>query len=442
MSKSVQWLILVFVFVIVSCKKDAGSSINNLLGYHITLVSGDNQTDTIGMALHDTLIFKSTKNDQMLSFGYVEVYGYDCAGNPLPAMLYAVGTNSKSGFFTRHVWWLNGNIGSQKLTAVLMDSLMNRKDSVTVTATGRPPSHGWYHSGCFPVNNFVKSFAQLPSGRVLAALWQPDYPYYSDDEGVTWQPLATTPSRDSYTIIISNDSNEVFLASSTNGMLHSPDGGMTWEVRNSGLPSINNRWGDLQYTKSGKLFSNTGVGVFKSDDKGLNWHSISYGLIGYSFGGASSSTDGTIYAKNYTMVQSTDGGEGFHPLYSFESADYFFVDSNDDMYATSYGNVLAEGTYINRSQDKAQTWSKIATMPMPNDGYQHGVSNMSRHGESYFFYTTTENLLVETRDFISFYFHKPPIVDNGGRQSIQYIVTKKGHIIMSNEFQGLFYFIP
>ncbi|HEY2349401.1 MAG TPA: hypothetical protein VGH64_10305, partial [Puia sp.] len=43
----------------------------------------------------------------------------------------------------------------------------------------------------------------------------------------------------------------------------------------------------------------------------------------------------------------------------------------------------------------------------------------------YFFYSTTENLLVETKDFNSFYTYTPPIVDDVGRQSFQYIVTKK-----------------
>jgi hypothetical protein len=431
-----------FVFGFESCKKDTGSITGNTQGYQIKIVNGDHQTDTIGMPLRDTIVFEATRNNRMLSFGHVEVYGYDCAGNPLTPILYDVGANSYAGLYIKHVWWLNGNVGIQKLTAVLMDSLMNRRDSVTVTATGQPPSHGWYHSGCFPENNNVRSFTQLPSGRILAALRQKDYPYYSDDEGMSWQPLTTVPSRDDYTIVISNDSNEVFLSVNAFGMLYSGDGGLTWAARNNGLPPISDRWGDIQYTKSGKLFSYTGGGVFKSDDKGLNWHLVTFGLLGYGFYGASSTSDGTIYANNNTLIQSADGGETFRPVYSFESANYFFIDTNDDIYATGYDNFSSAGMSVYRSQDKAQTWNRLCAVPVPKPGFQMGISHMTKLGDRYFFYSTGENLLVETKDFISFYTYEPPVVENGGRQSFQYIVTTKGHIVISTEFQGLFYFIP
>ncbi len=443
MPKFPVWLVLVVGSCFVSCKKDAGSSGNNSQGYQIKILSGDSQTDTVGRILIDTLVFEATKYNKMLPAGYVEIYGYDCAGNPQPAVLYPVGARAYSSLYIKYVWMLNGSVGSQKLTAVLMDSLKHREDSVTVTATARPPSHGWYRSGCFPANNFVQSFTQLPSGRVLAALRQSDYPYYSDDDGLTWQALTSVPSKAAYTVLISTDSNEVFLGVNNFGMLYSADGGLTWEARNNGLPPVANLWGDVQLTKSGKLFSLTGSGIFKSDDKGLNWHQVTFGLYYYTqFSGATSTTDGTIYVKHNTLIVSTDGGETFRPVYTFEDADYFFIDNNDDMYATKYDNIGTVGMSFYRSPDKAQTWNKLYSLPMPKENFQLGLSHMTRHGNSYFFYSTTQNLLVETKDFNSFYTYTPPVVDDNGRQSFQYLVTKSGHIIISNEFQGLFYFIP
>jgi hypothetical protein len=71
-------------------------------------------------------------------------------------------------------------------------------------------TYGWYRSDVFRLIQFVQSFTQLPSGRILAVLGQTDYLYYSDDEGQTWRYF-TVPSRNAYTRVISTDSNEVFL---------------------------------------------------------------------------------------------------------------------------------------------------------------------------------------------------------------------------------------
>jgi hypothetical protein len=81
-------------------------------------------------------------------------------------------------------------------------------------------------------------------------------------------------------------------------------------------------------------------------------------------------------------------------------------------------------------------------MPRPAETYQSGISHMTKHEGSYFFYSTTENLLIETKDFNTFIPITPPVEGNGGRQSDQYIVTKHGHIIISNELGGVYYFIP
>ncbi len=423
-----------------ACKKEVNTSNND--GFRIKILKGDNQTDTVGRPLRDTLVFKATNNNDTLVSGYVIIYTYDCDGNRLQGTLYNVGRGAYTSIYIPYVWTLTGDVGSEKLTAVLMDSQHNPKDSVTVIANALPPTHGWYRSGCFPLNNFVQSFTQLPSGRILTALRQPDYPYYSDDEGMTWHALTTVPSKNNYTKVISTVSNEVFLAINAVGILYSSDGGSTWEARNNGLPP-GNFWGDLQYTKSGKLFSLTGDGIFKSDDKGLSWHQITYGLYYYTgFSGASSTSDSTIYVKHNTLIQSTDGGETFRPVYTFENADYFFVDDNDDIYATEYDNFgqAAMGMYVSR--DHTQSWNKLYSLPLPNASFQLGISNMTKHGNSYFFYSTTQNLLVQTQDFNSFYTYSPPVIDDNGRQSFQYIVTQQGHIIISNEFQGLFYFIP
>ena len=403
----------------------------------------------LAIPLKTPFLFKVTKGGDTITCGYVRFETYNC-DNDLQNVEYKIGRNgpppSLDLLFVQYNWTLNASIGSQYLKAILLDSLKTPRDSITVNATAYAATKGWHVSGCSPANTNCRSFCELPAGRILTAFNQSDYPYYSDDQGASWHALKSFPRKFEITKLIATAQNEVFLSVSGRGMFHSADGGTHWEERNSGLPAATqNFYGDIQYTKSGKLFVFTGVGVYLSGDKGLNWHLVSFGLSSVGgFSGASSTSDGTIFAMNNNgLVVSTDSGENWKPVYSLSSTAYvhcLFIDDNDDIYIGLTGSIAVnDGIYV--SKDHAQSWTNVYTVH-PNPGFDNTLSAMTKQANTYYFYSSSENILMKTTDFAQYNVVTPPVGSNYGRESFQYIVTHENNIILSTEFYGINYYIP
>src|SRR5215467_291542 len=117
-----------------SCKKDHSPN-TATSGYKIALVSGGGQSDTIGNTLKEDIVFKSTYNNDTISFGYIRFEVYNC-DNILQTAETPIGKTA--GFnllLTIYRWRLNGFTGTQSLKAILLDSLKQPRDSVEVTAT-------------------------------------------------------------------------------------------------------------------------------------------------------------------------------------------------------------------------------------------------------------------------------------------------------------------
>lgn len=445
MKTSLLYTYLLFAVVFfIACKKDPAdrppAPPPNI--YKIELIAGDGQSDTTGNTLKTQLVYKVTLDgDTINSPASVLFETYDCE-NQKHVEEYAAGRGQLNIVYT---WRLNGIQGGQYLKAVLLDSLGNRKDSVTASATVMAPAHGWYSSGCMPLTTFCVTFCKLPSGRILAGLYREDYPYYSDDEGATWHPLATLPGKYRITKMVSTPQNEIYLTIANTGMFYSDNGGQSWQLRNTGLPPLSGFWGNLQYTKSGILFTLTQNGIYMSSNKGLSWQQEMNGLNYYAgFSDACSMSDGTILAiHDNELYRSTTGGLNWSEVYTLSSTvglSFLFVDDNDDIYVgISTGIGMSYGIYV--SKDKAQTWTKIYTSS-PASGYDQTLSEMTKQNGVYYFYSTSEKILVKTTDFNTFTPSNPPVGSNNGRRSFRYIVSDNNRLILSTEYYGLYYYIP
>jgi hypothetical protein len=439
MKNSLLYICRVFVVLsFVGCKKDTtGNDI-----YKLELIAGDGQSDTTGNTLKTQLLYKATKGGKPIgNAGSVLFETYNCDNEKQIEESGAWPGQSNVAYY----WRLNGIVGKQYLKAVLLDSLRNRRDSVTATATAVAPTRGWYSSGCIPLNTFCVTFCKLPSGRILTALHREDYPYYSDDDGATWHQLATLPRKYSITKMIATPLNEVFLSIANAGMFYSDNGGQSWQLRNTGLPILAGFWGNLQYTKSGKLFTLTQDGVYTSGDKGLNWQQAMQGLNYYAgFSDACSLTDGTILTiHDNHLFRSTTGGLSWTEVYSLSSTNglsFLFVDDDDDIYiGVAAGIGMSYGMYV--SKNNAQTWTKIYTA-VPAGGYDQTLSEMTKQNGIYYFYSTSEKILTKTTDFNTYTTINPPVGSNNGRRSFRYIVSNNNRWILSTEYYGLYYYIP
>jgi BNR/Asp-box repeat len=443
MKNSLLYTCLLFAVVFfVACKKDpADPPPANI--YKIELIDGDGQSDTTGNTLKTELVYKVTLDDDTIaSPASVLFETYDC-DNQKQVEEYGAGNGQLIN--VAYHWRLNGIQGTQYLKAILLDSLGNRKDSVTTSAIAVAAAHGWYSSGCMPLTTFCVTFCKLTSGRILTGLYREDYPYYSDDEGATWHPLATLPGKYHITKMISTPQNEVYLTIANTGMFYSDNGGQSWQLRNTGLPPLSGFWGNLEYTKSGKLFTLTQNGIYMSVNKGVSWQQEMNGLNYYAgFSDACSMSDGTILViHDNHLYRSTTGGLNWSEVYTLSSTvglSFLFVDDNDDIYiGISTGLGMSYGMYV--SKDKAQTWTKIYTSS-PAPGYDLALSEMTKQNGTYYFYSSSEKLLMKTTDFNTFTPANPPVGSNNGRKSFRYIVTDNNHLILSTEWYGLYYYIP
>jgi len=339
-------------------------------------------------------------------------------------------------------------VGAQTLKIILLDSVKEAKDSVTVPATGLATKAGWHTSGCLPMGPSCLGFAQLPTGRIFTALNQADYPYYSDDDGATWHHLTNFPVKGIAQSLVATPQNEILITIPTSGIYYSADKGQTWQQRQTGLP--NNLYNDVRCTASGVLIfrTYTGPGPYYSTDKGVTWQlADATGIIGPGPAGDNSSdaqsmSDGTILAFfNGVLTKSRTNGASWKTIFTANYHTYsMLVDSNNYIFlggaATPYNTA---GIY--ESKDTGATWTQPYT-GAELAGPDRSVSQLSVKNGYYYFYATENNILKQTRDFVNYSVVGPPISNNGGRYSYRYLVTNSNHFILSVEFQGLFYQTP
>jgi photosystem II stability/assembly factor-like uncharacterized protein len=128
-------------------------------------------------------------------------------------------------------------------------------------------------------NNWVKidgfaeainelAFAPGNPSVLFAAAW--DGLYRSADAGTTWGNLGGIRNMD--LTFDAADPMVVFRVSRAEGFLKSIDGGDTWFASNAGLEAVSNDLYRVHSLPSGRLLVGTELGgVYKSDDRGMNW---------------------------------------------------------------------------------------------------------------------------------------------------------------------------
>jgi photosystem II stability/assembly factor-like uncharacterized protein len=435
--KHIVTAIAIFVLALLSCRKDNDANpAPGTNGYKIEITKGNNQADTLGKLLQDTIIVKVTKGDTLLKNVYVQFETSGCDVNSITEVqVFKPGTAA-------YRWRLNGTTGKQPLKIVLLDSLRARVDSVVAEATGIMPVRGWFHASCTPNGDpNANSFCKLSSGRLIAAFNTFDYPYYSDDNAITWHPLTTFPKGSSYMTIkklIATSSDEIFAATENHGLYYSSNGGQTWTIRAAGITDPR-YFVDMNYTRSGKLIYTTYFGgVYLSEDKGANWQPVMTGLaFNDRFYYPSEQLNGDLYVVNDVgdVFKSTNKGKEWTQVklaftYNVQS---LYIDKNGIMYA-GVNNNYAE---LYRSADNGVTWTKMyAATPLPGVYIEIHSINQESNG-AYYFYAYGHGL-ISTTDFVSFT-NESHYYTN---QSRCYITNKNGHLVIATQFQGVYYNLP
>jgi hypothetical protein len=431
------YLIVLLVICFFGCKKDKKLNPADEYGLKIELIQGNSQKDTIGNPLRDSIVVKVTNNG-VPATNYIVQFKRSGCEDITPAEK----TTSANGLAS-YSWYLSGETGGQLLDIILLDNNRNKKDSTAATAVGIATSHGWHRSGCvqsFPVN----TVSELNSGRLIASLNTLDYPYYSDDDAVSWYPLKTFPKNYFISKIISDPQNDIFLATQDNGVFYSNDEGKTWLSRSSGI-SDPTGFADMAYTHSGHLIFTTNSGVYISGDKGLTWTYANSGLPAGQSVNPCEQLNGDLYiiGADAELYKSINGGVswvnqgtglGNFLLASVESV---FIDDNGDMYIGSPHNGTSVNGEIYKSTDGGKNWSMVFSQSHVNSTYAN-ITQISKLGGNYYFSFAGRGV-YQTTNFSTFDNITTKYASYG---LLSYTITKNSALVIGSPGFGIFYYTP
>jgi photosystem II stability/assembly factor-like uncharacterized protein len=135
--------------------------------------------------------------------------------------------------------------------------------------------------------------------------------YVSHDLGLSWIKAGTGLSDAACVLTFLSTKDGIYAGSNGEGVVFSADSGTNWSYRNTGFPTgiIVNCFAQM----GGTLFAGTGSGVFRSNDKGMNWSRIgSFYQVIYSL----ATYGGLLFAATgVNGIQATaDGGKSWYPL--------------------------------------------------------------------------------------------------------------------------------
>jgi photosystem II stability/assembly factor-like uncharacterized protein len=421
--KRINTVLFVTLLLFTQCNKgtDATSPVAKE-GIKFELISGSGQWDTIGNQLEKPVVFKVTKNKIPLKNYRVEIEQINCAYIPL----HHIQTN-EDGIATFN-WTLHGMIGDQIIKAFTIDDLGKPTDSITVHAEGKFFDNAWQPGSCLPLAG-ITDICQSASGRIFCGIGGLQYPYYSDDNGVSWKKLTSFPS-DMYEIWkLASYGSEIFIATRNHGIYYSPDNGTTWERRSNGITDTYSTRG-FGITRSGKLFYNTLNTVLQiSSDKGKSWTSVTNGIPnGENLIDFDEDSRGVYYALSEygDVYSSSDRISWKHDPISSKHPGALFIDDNDDLYLGINGFI----NEVLRSSDHGTTWSSIYKSAEKHSNDLKVKQFYKVNGNFYFMISAYG--IIKTTNFSSFQTLTT-------RTHFCYLATKNDGLIVPGTFDGLWY---
>ncbi|MDB5137876.1 MAG: hypothetical protein JWP37_4479 [Mucilaginibacter sp.] len=436
--KNFFYTVLILLICCFGCKKDKHPTPGDTeTGLKIQIIQGNNQKDTVGNLLKDSIRVKITNNGAPVSNYIVQFKRSGCEDASIPEQTTSAGGQAS------YAWNLSGETGGQTLDIVLLDNNRNKKDSVGATAIGIAALHGWHQGGCvqnFPVNNV----SVLSSGRLLLSLNRVDYLYYSDDNSTSWHPLKTFSKSYFISKIVTTGQNEIFLATQDNGVFYSKDNGQNWTNISSGIADAAG-FADLAYTSSGKLIFTGDGGVYMSSDKGVTWIESDYLLPDGRCYYPCEQLNGDLYiiGPDSELYKSVDGGNSWANQgtalgnFLLASVESIFIDDNGDMYIGTPHNGPNTNGIIYKSTDSSKTWNSVLSMSSANSSYPN-ITQISKLGGIYYFSFAGRGV-YKTANFSSY--------SNIGAQfssygSLSYTMSKNSTFVLGSPGYGIFYYLP
>jgi hypothetical protein len=421
---------ILICFLYFSCSKSNQPSPQNA-SIKIELVSGNNQTDTIGRPLANYIVAKVTKNGAPQA-GYTLLYqGSGCNADRMDKFPTGVdGTVSYN-------WFLAGDVGQQTLKIFVLNAQNQKIDSVTAVSTGLAPLPGWHFSACvFPFGAIPIAFCKLTTGRLFTGIQGKAYLRYSDDNGISWNSVKSLGNSHAFQTVISTPADELFAVAMDN-TYYSKDAGQTWVPL--GIQAFNTATvTGMVYTATGKLLVSTRFNpLYISLDKGITWTSapvnqfIAKGSTGpdSDFINPVEDKNGNLYIVGQqfqAIYHSTDGGKNWSVITSQNEYDLaLYIDNNNWFYkCINSGNT----SNIAISKDNGVTYTNLII-----SDYIF-LFNMSVQSDGNFYYSASGSGVYQANGISN---SVKKIYDNEFSLPSTYIVAKNSNIIIANSENGL-----
>lgn len=327
------------------------------------------------------IVVKITQNGLPLAGYSVQFQGSGC-DNIISSVTDYNGT-------TGCTWALSSQVGQQTLKVYALNSQNQKVDSVTALATALATGLGWHFSACtFQVAQPITSFAKLSTGRLFMTYWVGKYYLnYSDDNGVTWNPVKTLGNTHMIGYVMSTPQDELFVFTAGEGTFYSKDAGQTWSTLNI-APFDPRLISTATCTFSGKLLVTSGdVPLSISIDKGKTWTTVpitaftspnpASGVSGLR--SPAEDRSGNLYVvetQSETLFKSADLGNTWRPVQSGETDVAFYIDNNNWFYKSR--PYFDGGIYI--SKDAGATYNELISSPNTS------LLNMSVQSDGNFYY--------------------------------------------------------
>jgi hypothetical protein len=414
MNKNLITSLLLLCTLYFSCSKskqpgpqDAGTNT-----IKITLVSGSGQTDTVGQTLLSPIVIKVTQNGAPVSGYTVQFTGSGCNSDRVDL------ASSKSDGTISYNWSLAGDIGPQTLKAYAINSQNIKVDSVTAMGTGVAPGSGRHYSACSVQLGYMPtSFCKLSTGRLFVSYGGLEL-RYSDDNGASWNLVASLGKTHNLQFVLSSPTDELFAFSVGDGIFYSSDAGATWTIINANPFNIQGPFSAV-CTPSGKLLVADGETINISLDKGKTWAAPAASFGDTQIGSPTEDKNGSLYVvgeETQTIFKSTDNGVTWTIPHPTERDFAIYVDNNNTFYRSTTGG----GIYI--SKDNGVTYTQLVNAP------NELIENMSVQSDGNFYY----DLLVKGLYVVKGTNQAQHLDDNESSVPTVYILSKNNNIVYSS----------
>lgn len=348
------FILTLSLLLIYSCSKDNHKPTQQSAPIKISLLSGDNQFSGIGHPLNDSILVKVTQNGSPVNNAVVQFTGSGCNSD------LSIQLNTKADGTVKYLWRLAANQGSQTLSAVAMDG-NNKADSVIVHAVATPPNASGFISACTPYNSEALNIVSVSTGRLLSCFSGKNSLRYSDDNGVSWNPVKSFGAGHSILTVVTSPQDEIFVGTKDDGVFYSKDLGNTWTDITPFKFNKSETIADMGFSDGNLMFTGSSSDFFTSSDKGKSWISSVAGLpanFTYMFPYRLNNGDLYVLSMGLVLFKSTDGGANWTAQNTLpDGVLAICVDNNGWFYKSSFSNPNGGVVYI--SKDNGQTFSVL-----------------------------------------------------------------------------------